>query len=454
MAHAIRLAIVVVATLTLCGAASAESSQPKDDQILARDDRIDELERKLEVVVEELARVRTQVAVPEEKDLVSVYGLGPAASKIYGIERGLSIGGYGEAYYRNFIGDADAGSESIGGVPVSDRQLDRADFLRLVMYLGYKFTDRILFNAEIEFEHATTGGSTPSAGSGSVSVEFAALDFLFNQKINARAGLLLLPMGFLNEIHEPPFFHGVQRPETEVRILPSTWRENGVGIFGRLTESLEYRAYVVNGFNALGFSDSGIRGGRQNANRALAEDLAFVARLDWTPAPEFLIGGSFYRGDSGQDQEVAGISIPDASLTVFEVHGQYRRGPLEARALFAMSMLSDARDLNVALGRPLNRPVADKMLGGYAEVAYDIWPWLFDNAEKSLSPFLRVEYVDTQYEVPSGFSANRRNAYWLYTPGITFKPHPNVALKLEYRNFNPRGGERPDELSIGMGFAF
>ena len=453
MAHGTRLAIVV-ATLALCGVASAESSQEQADRIRARDDRIDELERKLEVVVEELASVRTQVAVPEEKDLVSVYGLGPAASKIYGIERGLSIGGYGEAFYRNFIGDADAGSDSVGGVPISDRQLDRADFLRLVMYLGYKFTDRIIFNAEIEFEHAKTGSSGPSAGSGSVSVEFAALDFLFNQKINARAGLLLLPMGFLNEIHEPPFFHGVQRPDTERRILPSTWRENGAGIFGRLTETLEYRAYVVNGFNARGFSDAGIRGGRQNANRALAEDLAFVARLDWTPIPGLLVGGSFYQGDSGQDQEVAGVDIPDASLTVFEVHGQYRRGPLETRALFAMSTLSDARDLNLALGRPINRPVADKMLGGYAEVAYDIWPTLFDSAEKSLSPFLRVEYVDTQYEVPSGFTANRRNSYWLYTPGVTFKPHPNVALKLEYRNYDTRGGERPDELSIGMGFAF
>jgi len=454
VARGARLASTVMAALALCGNAYAESAQQLEDQILARDDRIGALEQKLDTVVEELARVRTQVAVPDEPDLKSAYGFGPAASKIYGVERGLSIGGYGEAFYRNFIGDADAGSDSVGGLPISDRQLDRADFLRLVVYLGYKFTDRIVFNSEIEFEHAKTGSASVSAGSGSVSVEFAALDFLWKQEVNARAGLLLLPMGFVNEIHEPPFFNGVQRPETEVRIIPSTWRENGAGIFGRLSETLEYRAYVVTGFNARGFSDAGVRGGRQNGNRALAEDLAFVARLDWTPIPELLLGGSFYRGDSGQDQEVGGVDIPDASLTIFEVHGQYRRGPLEARGLFAMSSLSDARDLNLALGRPRNRPIADKMLGGYAEVAYDIWPTLFGNSEKRLTPFLRVEYVDTQYEVPSGFTPNRRNSYWLYTPGISFKPHPNVVLKAEYRNFAPRDGERPDELSIGMGFAF
>ena len=85
---------------------------------------------------------------------------------------------------------------------------------------------------------------------GSVSVEFAALDFLWRPEANARAGLLLVPMGFLNEVHEPPFFYGVQRPETETRILPTTWRENGVGLFGKLGETVEYRAYVMNGFNA------------------------------------------------------------------------------------------------------------------------------------------------------------------------------------------------------------
>ena len=457
MAHqasaAFRL-MAMVALLALPGSALAQGESA--DAIRARDDRIEDLERKLEVLADELSRVRTQVAVPDEPELKSVYGLGPAASKIYGVERGLSIGGYGEAFYTNFIGNADSGSDSVGGTSISDRQLDRSDFLRMVLYFGYKFSDRIVFNSEIEFEHASAGGSTLSAGSGSVSVEFAALDFLWNQYVNARAGMLLLPMGFVNEVHEPPFFFGVQRPVTEQRIIPSTWRENGVGIFGNLAETVEYRAYLVTGFNARGFSDAGIRGGRQQGNRALAEDLAAVVRVDWTPdvVPGLLLGGSFYHGDSGQDQEVGGVDIPDAGLTVFELHGQYRRGPLEARALFAMSFLSDARDLSLALARPLNRPVADEMLGGYAEVAYDIWPLLFGDAGKSLSPFLRVEYVDTQYEVPSGFSANRVQSFWLFTPGIQFKPHPNVVLKLEYRNFSPRDGEIPDELSIGMGFAF
>jgi len=423
-----------------------------EDGTMARDDRIAELERKLDLVTDELARVRDQVAVPEEPELKSQYGLGPAASKIYGVERGLSIGGYGEFFYTNFLNSHEGSSAT------SDRQLDRADNLRLVMYMGYKFTDKIVFNSEIEFEHARAGSSTASAGSGTVSVEFAALDFFHNDYVNGRAGLLLLPMGFYNEVHEPPFFNGVQRAETERRIIPSTWREMGAGVFGKLHETVEYRAYLTTGFNVLGFSDAGVRGGRQYGNRALAENLAVVGRLDWTPLPGLMVGGSAYRGGSGQDQTlggVGGVDVPDSTLTLWELHAQYEYEQFFARALFAHSQLSNARDLNDILGRPIDKPIADRQLGGYVELAYDIWPTLTDGFEKSLSPFIRVEYVDTQNKVPDGYIANEKNTYWLFTPGITFKPHPNVALKLEYRNFQTVGDvDRPDEISLGMGFAF
>jgi len=444
------------------GAPATAGEAPSDtealqDKVRQRDDRIDDLERKLGTLAEELSRLRTQVAVPEETELKSVYGLGPAASKIYGVERGLSIGGYGEGFYTHFVGDEDSGSfTSPNGATFADKQLDRADFLRLVLYAGYKFTDNIVFNSEIEFEHGSTGSATDSAPSGSVSVEFAALDFFMEEWANARIGLLLLPMGFLNEVHEPPFFHGVQRPETERRIIPSTWRENGAGLFGRIGETLEYRTYVVNGFNAAGFSSGGIRGGRQQGNRTLAQDVAWVGRLDWTPLPGLLLGGSLYTGNSGQEQTVSatGLDLPDSRLTIGEVHMEWDYGQLETRALFSMSFLGSADELSTALGVDNDRPIAEEMLGGYVEAAYDIWPTIFGNAERYFAPFVRVEFVDTQFEVPSGFSENAANSFWLVTPGVTFKPHPNVVLKMEYRNFNPRSGSRPDELSLGMGFAF
>jgi hypothetical protein len=136
-----------------------------------------------------------------------------------------------------------------------------------------------------------------------------------------------------------------------------------------------------------------------------------------------------------------------------ELHAQYRVGGLETRALFAVSELASADKLNLVLGRPLDRPIAERMIGGYGEVAYNIAPFFF-GPDRYLAPFVRVEYIDPQDKVPSGFLANRNRTRWLYTTGLSWKPHPNVVLKAEYRNFQADAGDEADEVSIGMGFAF
>jgi hypothetical protein len=430
----------IIATLHGPPAPAAGETEPSDAERALRDE-VSHLRRTVGVLAEEVERLRTELVVPEDPELKSAYGLGPAASKVYGAGRGLSIGGYAEGYYRNFIGDADSDD------------LDRSDMLRMVMYLGYKFSDRILFNTEIEFEHATTSENF-DGDSGDVSVEFATLDFLLRPWMNLRTGLLLIPMGFVNEIHEPPFFFGTQRPEPERRIIPTTWRENGAGIFGRLGESVEYRAYVVNGFKAEDFSSSGLRGGRQKGNRTLAEDVAFVGRLDLTPYPGLLFGGSYYTGDSGQGREVVGGALPDARTSIWEAHAQYQHGGLHLRGLYTQAHVSDAGTLSSVLGVAPNEPVARKMIGGYAEVAYDLMPLLFPSSEMSLSPFFRFEYLDTQKDIPSGFTRDRGARKRIYVPGLSFKPHPNVVLKLDYRNIEEFEGEDADELNVGFGVAF
>jgi opacity protein-like surface antigen len=449
--------IVFPAAYGVADSARAETTETS----LAQEDRIAELERTVAVLADELERTRRDLAIPEEHELVARYGRADAASRIYDVNRGLSIGGYGEGYYRKLVDD-DGGNK------------DRADLLRMVLYTGYKFTDHILFNAEIEFEHATTS-STESSGNGSVSVEFAHLDFLLKNWFNVRAGLVLVPMGYINEIHEPTSYFGVNRPEVERQIIPATWRENGVGVLGTLFEQLEYEAYVVNGFNAEGFDSSGLRGGRQKGNRALAEHLAFVARFDWTPIAPLEIGGSVYHGKSGQNQNVrvsAGddfdaysVDIPDTPTTVWEVHAQYENRGLHLRSLFTMAEIGD----NTALTRAL-APVGDgggtgvfdddeegvggEMLGVYGEVAYELIPLFFPDSEKSLEPFFRFEYYDTQRDMPSGFSKDKSKEIQVYTLGFSFKPTANVVIKADYRNRVAESGGLPDEFNLGMGFVF
>ena len=309
--------------------------------------------RRRDVLAEEVDKLRTSLTLPDFTPLSMEdrkYGLGPAASKVYGVAQGLSIGGYGEAYYRKDVSDKTR----------SDR--DTTDYLRFVLYTGYKFSDRIILNAELEFEHAST-----STG-GSVSVEFAYLDFLMYEWANFRAGMLLAPMGIVNELHEPVFFNGVERPEVERRIIPSTWRENGVGIFGELLPGLEYRVYGMNALKGVSESSGGAslnfkehyRSTRQKGGEALAEDIAFVARLDYSPILNATFGGSVYTGKSSHDQQYVDdsgskVDYPDARLTIWELHALYSLRGLEARALFAMSHLNDTDELNRIGGKRQDR---------------------------------------------------------------------------------------------------
>jgi hypothetical protein len=448
----ISVALPALLCLSPAGESVAAVDEPPD-AALAYEDRIAELERTVQTLAEELARTRAAVAVPEDGGpLESQYGLGPAASKVYGRDRGLSLGGYAEGFYTNYVDDQGSGTSET---------LDRSDLLRAVLYTGYRFNESLVFNSEIEFEHATTS-STRSSSGGSVSVEFAALDFLWRPELNFRTGLVLLPVGFLNLMHEPPFYFGVNRPDVERVLIPSTWRENGAGVFGRFGESVEYTAYVVNGMNARGFSASGIRDGRQNGNRALAEDLAFVGRLDWTPLSGLLLGASVYAGKSGQDQTVSltaggSTELPATPTILWETHADYEWRGLHLRGLFTMTHVGDAgsltRDLSASTSG-FTGAIAEELLGTYGEVAYDVLPWIFPGTERYLAPFYRFEWYDTQWEMPSGFAADPGKEITVQTVGLHFEPIPNVVLKADYRNRSAQRGKIADEVNLGFGLAF
>lgn len=390
---------------------------------------VQELKRKTSILAQELEKLRTLLVIPEEPQYKSMYGLGPAASKVYQVSKGLSIGGYGEGRYQIFTDDQNGGR-------------DNADFVRLVLYTGYRFTDRILFNSELEFEHASTGKS------GEVSVEFAALDFFLDPRANVRAGMVLVPMGFLTLIHEPPFYFGNNRPEVESRILPSTWREIGVGLFGELLPGLTYTTYGINGLRATGFSPDGIRGGRQSGSRVKAEDLAWVGRLDYALpfAPGLTIGGSAYLGNSGQGE----IKGTDVFTQIYEGHVQWHYRGLEFRALGAWSRIDDADKVS----RAVKKTVGEEQFGWYTELGYNILPLLLPESTHYLAPFFRYERWDTQAEVARGFARNGNLNRKLWQFGVNYKPIPNVVLKADYRNVDADQGELADEFNLGLGFIF
>jgi hypothetical protein len=270
----------------------------------------------------------------------------------------------------------------------------------------------------------------------------ASLDFLLNEKFNLRTGLLLAPMGITNLLHEPTLFNGVDRPLVERQVIPSTWREMGVGAFGKLTDKLDYKLYVMNGFDGADFTEQGLRGGRQKASKTKAEDWALVGRLDYEPVLGLKLGGSFYLGDSGQGQVTdAGGSEVDVFTQIYEAHAQYKYRGLELKALASQVKIDDAEIIQAQTGED----VPDEIFAYYGEVAYDVLPHIFAGTSQYLAPFVRYENLD--------YDGNNQDVALLVT-GISYKPIPNVVLKADYSNFDMKDGTRADELNLGFGYIF
>ena len=402
------------------------------DEAEEQDTRVDEvdikeLERRIELLAEELERLRS--GEPEYEmtlDQARALGLAPSAAATYKIKSGVSIAGYGEALYENYASD----------------KTDQFDYLRAILYAGYRFNDRFLFNSEIEVEHAKE-----------IFVEFAYVDFLANENIGVRAGMLLVPMGLVNEFHEPTVFLGAERPVTENKIIPSTWRENGGGVYGAYGK-FAFRAYVVNGFNGSAFSSSGVRGGRQKGGKAKANDFALTGRLDFTPTPGVFLGASFYTGNSGQGDIVVDGRNYGVRTNIFDVHAQIQMRGFDLRGLFAQAQIEDTPQLNHVLELTGSSGVGKKLQGGYVQIGYDLLSQASGTGDVALTPYIRYEKVDTHAAVATGFtrSASKDNTYTTF--GLDLKPTPGVVVKVDHMWVNNPADSGVNQFNVNVGYAF
>ncbi len=403
-----------------------------------------EIEARIEALTREIEELRLGSDVVARAD-TSVLGLGPAASKIYGVQQGVSIGGYGEILYENFA------DEREDGVPSG--KTDQIDALRGIVYVGYKFDEQFLFNSEIELEHASTGQA------GSVSLEFAYLDYRLSQSFGLRAGLLLSPMGFVNELHEPPIFLGSERPLTENRIIPTTWRENGIGVFGEAGD-FSYRAYLISSLDGVGggsskaggFSAAGLRGGRQKGSKSVAEDFSVVGRVDWNGVLGLTLGSSLYVGNSGHGRALPSGAVVDARTLIWEGHVEYQARGLDVRGLLAVADVDEAAGLNALQDLTGDSSIGERLQGGYVQVGYDVLNT--SPTGHQLVPFVRYEAVNTQAEVPLGFSANPTNDVTILTLGLSWKPLPQIVGKVDYQIQGTEAETGVDQVNVALGYLF
>jgi hypothetical protein len=387
---------------------------------------LERLKRQVEAITRELERMRLGADVVPDADS-SVLGFGPAASKVYAVNEGVSIGGYGEILYVIPSDELEDGTESAAA--------STFDALRGIVYLGYKFNDRLLVNTEIEIEHGNEA-----------FLEFAYLDYRLTDSFGLRGGLLLAPLGLVNELHEPPVFLGTTRPLVEQRIIPTTWRENGLGVFGELGP-VSYRAYVMNGLEGVNFSSAGLRGGRQKGSKALAEDLAVAARADYTALPGLLLGGSAYFGGSGQGVTVGAEEV-QANTVIWEGHASYQARGLDLRGLVAGATVDEADLLNAAGAGG----VAEQLGGGYVHAGYDVLRGT--GTPQQLFPFVRYEWVDTQSEPADGVTPTGTDDVTAVLVGASWKPVPEVAVKADYQIHSTAAETGRNQFALVLSYLF
>ena len=369
------------------------------------------------------------VALPRESAIETALGRGTAMA-------GVALGGYGEVTL-----DAPSNGEAV------------LDFRRFVLYVGHDFTDKIRFYSEIEVEHAVAS----STDRGETEIEQGYLDGLLGRHFNVRGGLLLMPMGIVNVYHEPPSFNGVDRPDVDRLVIPSTWREPGAGIFGELAGSVRYQLYLVNGFNANGFNaDRALRGGSQEAQLAHAGDYGAIARVDYEPVAGTVFGASAYTASSGNSLTSTVGHVP---VGLFDIDVRYHHKYFSARGEIAMLLIGDTEALNTALRagsaeQQAALPVSSRSQGAYAEVAYDVLHLLAPSSDQGLDVFARFDYVDTQAAVLGRWEPRPEFRRKSQMVGLVYRPVPQIGIKFDYRRIWLGSGESFNEFASAITWLF
>ncbi len=341
------------------------------------------------------------------------------------LQSGLTIGGYGEINYNDF----DSGPSEL-------------DVKRLILLFAYKFDDRVSFITEIEYEHVKE-----------VYIEQAWLNYALADNTNIRAGLLLVPMGIINEYHESTTFNGVERPTLDNKIVPTTWREIGMGIAGRIPElSMKYQAYVMNG--PLSYNGSymlkgsnGLRDGRQKGAESQGSDANFAARLDYFGLLGLRLGASYYTGKTQtSDKSIMGSQI---GVNMLGFDARYLKNNFSARAQFINAFLSNTEKYNLAGDKDLG----SKMGGYYLEAAYNMLPM---GAIQRLDLFVRYENLNQHKEVEGQLKKNLALHRKEWTFGVSYHLSRGSVFKIDYQSKSTalETSKAKGQFNMGIGIFF
>lgn len=349
----------------------------------------------------------------------------------------LSLGGYGEIHANTVEGPGN----------------DQVDLHRIVLGAQYDFTSWLTFVTELELEHAFVG----EEGGGELLFEQAFIEYEACEWLRVRAGRMLVPLGLINQKHEPTSFNGVERPSFARYIIPTTWFAEGIGIRGWLSPAVTYQAYVMTSldgseFNAL----DGIREGRLEERSSLNQP-AFSGRLDYfpfalAPAPGKQVlrfGASTFLGglDNGNAGRNPGV---DSNISIYSTDFEYRVSCFDFRGEFAFEDINGAEQIG--------NGTASEILGWYLEAAMHVLPancrcGRLEKADALI--FVRYDDFNTQYRMPAGVARNDAGDRNEWTVGFGFLPVPNFVVKVDYQiPDDATGNDLPNRFNVGVGWQF
>ncbi len=311
---------------------------------------------------------------------------------------------------------------------------DEVDFQRFVIFLNHEFNDRLRFVSELEFEHAFVDGGGDSPGA--VELEQAFIEYDIQPDFQVRAGLFLVPVGLINEIHEPPTFFGVERPRVEGDIIPTTWRENGVGITKKFQNGLSFDGTLTTGLD-LDEGNGDIRSSRTNGAQADADSAALTGRVAYTG-----IEGLRLTAFGQYNTNISRGSNEDGTL--YGATLEYNRGGFDFRALFAKWDIDglDAES-GISVDPDDSLSSVDEQYGWYVQPSYT---WYLSE-ESKVGVFAR--YSESEF-----FEGGQRVEEEVLTIGVNYWPVENVVLKADYQVADEEEDDNAEQFNLGFGFQF
>ena len=404
--------------------------------------RLDQLAAEVQTLKAELAATRQKTEVVEQRQqaIAAVPAAAPMPTAIAVATPPSTpatvIGGYGEVNYNR---------------PTKNASAAQADVRRIVLGISHRFDEKTKLVTEFEWEHAVT-----SAGDrGETAIEQAYIEREFGNGLRAKGGLFLIPAGLLNTNHEPTAFYGVERNFVETAIIPSTWREAGIGLSSTLDNGLTWDLGVTTGFDLTKW-DAASADGResplasihQEGQLAKSRDLSVHAALNWRGVPGLLVGGSIFSGKAGH--ATTDFAANNARVTLWDAHVRYTPGPWDLSALYARGTISNTGVLNqISVGNP--NPIPSSFFGWYGQAAYRAW----QSGDYTLSPFIRYERFNTAQRyagLPQGADVATGPNEKVITVGTNLRIGEGVVLKADYQKFSEDSTR--DRLNLGLGYAF